>query len=359
MSFELWKRLMHAKRRFPEANLRFTRQALMKLLGVPWNRTISALYSPAMTDKVQIIAQVSEGITLRTADESLFGASLEHHFVPRYLFRIEGALINLSSGDVYMRSEIDGKWKLLAESSEWPIENRVQYARLPNDSSKYPKLRGVYANGILSTGFYHRLTEEIPTLLSISEKTKLIVRNRDQEMLAQYGFINFELVAERGFIEVETLEVISKGTDVGYIHPINRRVLTNSTNVNLKIDTFRRVYLSRRNLRRSIVNEEEVIDLVSSKGFEVVDPGTMSIQEQIRFFSETKLVIAPHGGAITNLVYSNDASLLEILPLERVNRCFEWQSYICGHKYSALFYSQKVGVDIVKLNDEIETLLNS
>jgi hypothetical protein len=359
MRIDLWKRFRHAIQRFPEANLRFTRQTLMKLFGVPWNRTISALYSPVINQKVQIVSKVSEGLTLRTSDDSFFGASLEHHFVPRYLFRIRGALINLSYGDVYMRSEVDGKWNLVAETSEWPIESRVQYARLPSDSSRYPKLRGVYAKGLLSTGFYHRLTEEIPTLFSFSEKTRLVVRNRDREILQQYGLINFELVGEKGFIEVETLEVISKGTDVGYLHPFNRKVLTNSFCKNQKMVASRKIYLSRKELRRSILNEEEVIDLVKPKGFEVVDSGTMSIQEQIKLFSEAKFVIAPHGGAITNLLYSSDASLLEILPLERINRCFEWQSLVCGHRYSAIFYSQRAGVDLAKLNDMIGVLLSS
>jgi capsular polysaccharide biosynthesis protein len=80
----------------------------------------------------------------------------------------------------------------------------------------------------------------------------------------------------------------------------------------------------------------------------------MSIQGQIKLFSETKFVIAPHGGAITNLLYSSDASLLEILPLERINRCFEWQSLVCGHRYSAIFHSQKTSIDIETLNSKIE-----
>lgn len=359
MTTETWKRLMHAKERFPEANLRFYRQLLMKLSGVPWNQTISALYSPVITNKVQIVSQFSESQTFRTSNKSDFGSYLEHHFVPRYLFKLKNALVDLKSGDIYMWSESDKKWRLLAESSEWPIESRVQYARLPKNSLKYPKLKGDYASGLLSTGFYHRLTEEIPTLLSISENTKLIVRERDQKILKQYGLSNFHVVSERGFVQVETLEIISKGTDVGYLHPLNRNILTKSTRADVNKKPFRKVYLSRKNLRRSIVNEEEVINFVGSKGFEVVDPGNMSIQEQIRFFSETKLVIAPHGGAITNLVYSNEASLLELLPLERVNRCFEWQSLICGHKYSALFYSHKLGIDIVKLDQKIRVLLTS
>lgn len=359
MRAELWRRILHAMQRIPEANLRFSRQMLMKILRVPWNQTISVLYSPVINDKVHISSQLSEGLTIGTSNQSDFGMRLEHHFVPRYLFRIKDALVDLSSGNVYVRSERESNWKLLVESSEWPIESRVRFARLPRNSPKYPKLFGVYASGLLATGFYHRLTEEIPTLISMPKNTKLIVRERDREILRQYGLSNFQLVDQQGFLELETLEVVSKGTDVGYLHPMNRKVLTASANFELNTKTFRKVYLSRMNLRRSIVNEQEVIDLVSSRGFEVIDPGMMSIQEQIRLFSETKLVIAPHGGAITNLVYSKDASLLELIPTERINRCFEWQSLVCDHKYSTLFYSHRKGVNIMKLRDKIEIWLNS
>ena len=71
------------------------------------------------------------------------------------------------------------------------------------------------------------------------------------------------------------------------------------------------------------------------------------------------MVIAPHGGAITNMIYSKEASLLEVMPRERINRCFEWQSLVCSHDYAVHLYSQKEGVDLKKFTSKIENWVSS
>ena len=40
-----------------------------------------------------------------------------------------------------------------------------------------------------------------------------------------------------------------------------------------------------------------------AEGFESVNPGTMSIQEQMRLFAESEFVIGVHGAALTNFLF--------------------------------------------------------
>jgi capsular polysaccharide biosynthesis protein len=178
-------------------------------------------------------------------------------------------------------------------------------------------------------------------------------------VLEQFGMTEFKIVKDWGFVEVERLQFISKGNDVGYLHPINRIVLLEQSELGLRPKSFRNIYLTREDLRRSIKNEREVVQIVQSKGFEIIDPAALSIREQISLFSEAKLVIAPHGGAITNMIYSKEASLLEVMPRERINRCFEWQSLVCSHDYAVHLYSQKEGVDLRKFTSKIENWVSS
>jgi len=359
MKRDLVRRLVHAKRRFLEANLRLRRQLMMKAFRVPWDQTISALYTPRIKGGIKMISQISPGLTLATSEISEYGSNLEHYFVSRHQISINNALIDLTSGNVFFQDETDLKLKLVSETSEWPIEARITFARAPKSHGKYPKLNGVFLNGLLSTGHYHRITEDIPTLLSLPRGTKIIARERDGKVLEQFGMSELKIIKDRGFIEVETLEFVTKGNDVGYLHPAYRTTLLRQSRVNLSSKAFRDIYLTREELRRSIRNEREVVQLVQSKGFEIVDPALLSIKDQISLFSEAKLVIAPHGGAITNMIYSREASLLEIMPKERINRCFEWQSLVCGHHYAVHFYSQKEGVDIEKFKSKIENWMSS
>jgi len=66
---------------------------------------------------------------------------------------------------------------------------------------------------------------------------------------------------------------------------------------------------------RSVTNEAEVRALLSERGFVSVDPGTMSVVEQVRAFADAPVVVAPHGAALTNLMFmSPGAAVVELFP---------------------------------------------
>ena len=66
----------------------------------------------------------------------------------------------------------------------------------------------------------------------------------------------------------------------------------------------RRLYVSRAGeARRRVVNDGEVISLLGDHGFEVVTPGDLSVTEQARIFSEAEIVVGPHGGGLTNMIF--------------------------------------------------------
>ncbi|HKC27889.1 MAG TPA: glycosyltransferase family 61 protein, partial [Jatrophihabitans sp.] len=46
---------------------------------------------------------------------------------------------------------------------------------------------------------------------------------------------------------------------------------------------------------RSIVNEAELLRLLDDRGFVSVDPGQLSVKEQIRAFGTASVIVAPHG----------------------------------------------------------------
>lgn len=67
-------------------------------------------------------------------------------------------------------------------------------------------------------------------------------------------------------------------------------------------------------VKRRVTNEPEIVDLLSGHGFRAVDPGQMSYWEQVALFSAASEVIAPHGAAITNVLFSTELDLLEFAP---------------------------------------------
>ncbi|TWG93986.1 uncharacterized protein DUF563 [Nocardioides sp. J9] len=54
---------------------------------------------------------------------------------------------------------------------------------------------------------------------------------------------------------------------------------------------------------RRMVQEDAVRAALQARGFTCVDPGSLSVQEQVDHFAAARVVVAPHGAALTNLAF--------------------------------------------------------
>jgi capsular polysaccharide biosynthesis protein len=86
----------------------------------------------------------------------------------------------------------------------------------------------------------------------------------------------------------------------------------------------RRLYLSRAKASgRKILNEEEIMPLLTRRGFIRVTLEEMSLVDQIALFAEAEAVVAPHGAGFTNLVWcAPKTKVLEIFSPLYVNLCY-------------------------------------
>jgi hypothetical protein len=65
------------------------------------------------------------------------------------------------------------------------------------------------------------------------------------------------------------------------------------------------LYVSRRDsTRRVLLNEQEVEDALSKYGFNTITLSGMPVAEQIRRFSRARVIVAPHGSALANLIFA-------------------------------------------------------
>ncbi len=81
-----------------------------------------------------------------------------------------------------------------------------------------------------------------------------------------------------------------------------------------------RLYISRGSApRRRIVNEADVQKLLTAHGFKFVDPGKLSVAQQVELFADAALVVGAHGAALTNALFMGEgAGLIELTHTERV-----------------------------------------
>ncbi|MFN2560849.1 MAG: DUF563 domain-containing protein [Jatrophihabitans sp.] len=79
----------------------------------------------------------------------------------------------------------------------------------------------------------------------------------------------------------------------------------------------RRIYITRGAAlnNRAVLDEAGVIAFLEARGFTAIDPGAISVAEQIRAFAEASLIVAPHGAALTNIMFaSSGAAVIELFP---------------------------------------------
>ena len=81
-----------------------------------------------------------------------------------------------------------------------------------------------------------------------------------------------------------------------------------------------RLYIARGNApRRRITNEPAVIKLLEANGFRSVDPGALSVAEQVALFANAAIVVGAHGAALTNAIFMGEgAGVIELTHTDRV-----------------------------------------
>jgi len=77
---------------------------------------------------------------------------------------------------------------------------------------------------------------------------------------------------------------------------------------------FRKIYFIRgAEAERRVLNEDTVIAKLMDNGFEAVDPGALSLTDQIDMMQHAKIIVGVHGAALSNLLFSADGiAVIEI-----------------------------------------------
>jgi capsular polysaccharide biosynthesis protein len=110
----------------------------------------------------------------------------------------------------------------------------------------------------------------------------------------------------------------------------------------------RRIFLSRQSITResngtyrALLNEAELVEALSARGYEIVEPETLSFADQIRLFSEAELVIGLGGAALFNVVFSPPGA--RIVTIESSSAFVHAHACIfsaLGHHYGVIFGRQ-------------------
>ena len=94
----------------------------------------------------------------------------------------------------------------------------------------------------------------------------------------------------------------------------------------------RRIFLMRSDVRRNY-NQDELLEIAKRYGFLPISPETLSLQEQVRVFSEASHIVGASGAAWTNMVFARQSfrGLTWILPHYREFCSYSMLAHLFGH----------------------------
>ncbi|HEY9641848.1 MAG TPA: glycosyltransferase family 61 protein [Coleofasciculaceae cyanobacterium] len=97
----------------------------------------------------------------------------------------------------------------------------------------------------------------------------------------------------------------------------------------------RRLYISRAGCRRNVVNEEAITRILINYDFEIYDPAQH--ENQPDDFAEAAVIVAPHGGGLSNLAFCQPGTkVLELIPTDHVYPYYYTLSDAAGLEYGCI-----------------------
>ena len=160
-----------------------------------------------------------------------------------------------------------------------------------------------------ASNYYSNLIQFLPRIFFINNKKIKIAIHRNSstklrdfiKLILDKKNIDFSFVyLDDGFYKFNNCEM-PQFLDLDKSIKILKNSLIPNDNNNTR---DKKIYVTREDsFYRKIINEADIIPILRSKGYKVINPQLYSIEEQIRIFSQADKIIAPHGSNLANIVF--------------------------------------------------------
>lgn len=227
-----------------------------------------------------------------------------------------------------------------------------------------------FVNRLGDSNYYHWLTELLPQYLRCPVGYKPLIFNPSSIQIDSLNFL-----ADIGIIENNFITVLTDGPStifapsVAYTNFPPYHHLTSAT-VNL-VTAIKEKIIIKKNIRNNfgkklyatrngsrVKNEDLLIAFLSNRGFDIIDNGELTFQEQCEAYMNADIVIGVHGANLANCIFMNSASsVIELMSTKLMNRVFAINSSVFGLNHYIIFNDGE-SWDFVIDNGVIENIDN-
>ena len=272
-----------------------------------------------------------------------------HLFNDRYHVELGECVLDSKSGLVF-----DLQKNLITETSSWPSDSLFMSAvPKPLLPYKLPEREKGFIH-LPTSGYYHWLIEDFPPFLKLysenPELSLIVFKSKPHYVDSITHLLDREIIQVPHFVRVKKLHTITRNNDVGWPQreDIDQLLLFFKDLISPEI-ALEKVYISRLGARRSPDFERELIQILLSHGWVILEANSTPLPEQIRIISRAQTICGVAGAGLAGQVWMKPGSkVIELAP----NRYIPANSRLAsrlGHIYSCINYEE----DSKKISDLI------
>ena len=178
--------------------------------------------------------------------------------------------------------------------------------------------------------YYHWLLEILPKWHMIQdqrlEPEKLLIQTKtafQKETLSLLGVTDQQILSTDDYDLVRADDLVAPYHEIkaGTEYPswvgdfLRRTFLPLAADEKMNVPV-KRLYISRETARwRRVMNEPELVACLAQYGFQKVELESMPFLDQVRLFHQAEVIVAPHGAALANIVFSPPGTkVIELQP---------------------------------------------
>ena len=185
-------------------------------------------------------------------------------------------------------------------------------------SSKVTRIdNALFLTNFYSDNFFHWFGDVLQKLEAIEDKGidlkeyVLIIPATCDNSYTRYTLdkykISYHIMDKEEIIKTKSLVYVPLISPTGNFRPDLMDRMKNRFFIKMVSEKKKRVYISRRNApKRKLVNENEILPILEAYNFSMVIMENLSIEEQIKYISESDTLLSLHGAGLTHMLWMKE-----------------------------------------------------